>query len=201
MRTPLRLVPILVLLGSCQRSPVPETRLSQRMQPTSTTQSGDSTMSSWNLRSTAFDAQARVPQRHTGDGADLSPPLAWTSAPAGTRELALIVDDPDAPTPEPWVHWLLYKIPANTTTLDEGIPTTRTLTQPTGAMQGQNSWRTVGYRGPAPPPGHGTHHYHFTLYALDTSLAVEPGLDKKQLLAAMKGHILAQTDLTGTYSR
>ena len=158
-------------------------------------------MQSWSLRSTAFDAQARVPQRHTGDGVDLSPPLTWTAAPSAARELALIVDDPDAPTSEPWVHWLIYKIPPQTVALDEGIPTTRTLARPSGAVQGQNSWRTVGYRGPAPPPGHGTHHYHFKLYALDTSLALEPGVDKKKLLDAMQGHVLVQTELIGTYSR
>ena len=195
----LHLVLILIVLGTCQRSQVPE---AQPATPHATVrQPGDSTMQSWSLRSTAFDAQARVPQRHTGDGVDLSPPLTWTPAPAGTRELALVVDDPDAPTAEPWVHWLLYKIPPQTTSLEEGIPTTRSLSQPPGAVQGQNSWRTVGYRGPAPPPGHGTHHYHFKLYALDAPLTLEPGLDKRKLLAAMEGHVVAEAELVGTYSR
>ena len=158
-------------------------------------------MQNWSLTSSAFEAQARIPQRHSGDGVDLSPPLTWTSAPASCRELALIVDDPDAPSPEPWVHWVLYKIPPSTTALAEGIPTTRALSQPSGAVQGTNSWRTVGYRGPAPPPGHGTHHYHFKLYALDAVLPLEAGLDKKRLLAAMEGHVIGQTEMIGTYSR
>ena len=115
--------------------------------------------------------------------------------------MALIVDDPDAPSAEPWVHWVLYKIPPSTTALAEGVPTTRTLSQPFGAVQGINSWRTVGYRGPAPPPGHGTHHYHFKLYALDAVLPLEAGLDKKKLLAAMAGHVVGETELIGTYSR
>ena len=158
-------------------------------------------MTSWTIRSSAFDPGRPIPKRHTGDGEDLSPALAWSDPPAGTRELALVVDDPDAPTSEPWVHWLLYKIPANVKSVAEGIPTARTVAQPAGAVQGLNSWRAVGYRGPAPPPGHGTHHYHFKLYALDASVALEAGIDKRALLNGLKGHILAETELIGTYQR
>ena len=113
----------------------------------------------------------------------------------------MIVEDPDAPRAEPWVHWVLYKIPADVRTLPEGIPPAPTLDVPLGAMQGKNSWGTDGYRGPAPPPGHGTHHYHFRLYALDAPLRAAQGLDKPGLLAAMEGHILAQAELVGTYER
>ena len=158
-------------------------------------------MMSMTLRTPAFDPGKPIPKRHTGDGQDLSPALAWSEPPAGTRELALVVDDPDAPTPEPWVHWLLYKVPASLKSLPEGIPTTRSPAQPPGALQGLNSWRTVGYRGPAPPPGHGTHHYHFRLYALDAPLALEAGLDKTALLKGLKGHVLAEAELIGTYAR
>ena len=154
------------------------------------------------IQSTAFSDGQTIPARYTGDGSDLSPALSWSGVPASTEELALIVDDPDAPTSQPWVHWVIYKIPADCTALLEGITPTKTLTQPAEALQGKNSWGTIGYRGPAPPPGHGVHHYHFRLYALDTTIAdLQPSLDKTALLAALKGHILAQTELVATYQR
>lgn len=153
------------------------------------------------IRSEAFAAGEPIPKRHTGDGEDLSPALSWTGVPDNAKELALIVDDPDAPTPEPWVHWVIYKLPATTTGLPEGVPTTPQLSEPAGALQGKNSWPTVGYRGPAPPRGHGVHHYHFKVYALDTALDVATGLDKKQLLDKMRGHVIAEGELVGTYQR
>jgi Raf kinase inhibitor-like YbhB/YbcL family protein len=153
------------------------------------------------LRTPAFTEGHPIPARHTEDGDDLSPELTWSGLPKGTRELALIVDDPDAPSAEPWVHWLIYKIPAEAAGLAEGIPATATLTSPAGAVQGKNSFGTTGYRGPAPPEGHGTHHYHFKLYALDAPLDVPPGLDKKSLLDAMSGHVLSHRELVGTYKR
>jgi Raf kinase inhibitor-like YbhB/YbcL family protein len=159
-------------------------------------------MSALTLTSTAFQDNQPIPPKFTGDGRDLSPPLQWTPPPEGTRELALIVDDPDAPTPEPWVHWVLYKIPQGTTSLPEGIAPGPRAAQPAGALQGANSWpQGVGYRGPAPPKGHGVHHYHFRLFALDSPLNVGPGLDKRSLIAAMRGHILAEASLVGTYER
>ena len=153
------------------------------------------------VRSDAFASGRAIPRRYTEDGEDLSPPLTWTGLPQGVKELALIVDDPDAPRTEPWVHWVLYKIPAEVQTLSEGLPPTPTLEVPPGARQGKNSWGTDGYRGPAPPRGHGTHHYHFRLYALDAPLALAPGLDKPGLLEAMKRHIVAEAELVGTYER
>lgn len=159
-------------------------------------------MSTIRLQSTAFGTNDLIPRKHTGDGEDASPPLAWSGAPAGTKEFALIVDDPDAPTPEPWVHWVLYKIPAGSVSLPEKVAPALRPNIPRGAVQGQNSWpKGIGYRGPAPPKGHGTHHYHFRLYALDAELSVEPGLDKRSLLVAMKGHVLAEGELVGTYQR
>jgi Raf kinase inhibitor-like YbhB/YbcL family protein len=153
------------------------------------------------IRSTAFEAGRPIPGRHTEDGEDLSPELAWAGIPEGTKELALIVDDPDAPTPEPWVHWVIYKIPADLPGLMEGVAYAEAPAAPDGALQGKNTWGTIGYRGPAPPKGHGTHHYFFKLYALDGTLDVPPGLDKNALLAAMEGKILAQGELIGTYER
>ena len=153
-----------------------------------------------NISTTAFAINGEIPKRYTGDGEDVSPQLSWSGVPDGTAELALICDDPDAPTPQPWVHWVIYKIPANAPGLSEKIPAKDSLSAPEGALQGRNSWGTVGYRGPAPPKGP-VHHYHFKLYALDAALTAPPKMTKDQLLAAMKGHILAQAEVVGTYQR
>lgn len=156
------------------------------------------------IRSQAFAAGQPIPQKYTGDGADVSPPLEWQDLPAGTQELALVCDDPDAPTAEPWVHWVIYKILADVRELPEGVPAAAQLKSPAGAVQGNNSWTSgnrIGYRGPAPPPGHGVHHYRFRLYALDAALNVKAGLDKKALLKAISGHVLAEGELIGTYQR
>jgi Raf kinase inhibitor-like YbhB/YbcL family protein len=154
------------------------------------------------LQSPAFKQHQPIPRKHTGDGDDVSPELSWTGVPPVAVELALIVDDPDAPTPEPWVHWVLYRIPSKIARLDEHVLPVLHVTQPAGALQGKNSWpKGIGYRGPAPPQGHGVHHYHFKLYALNTPLALEPGADKSALLAAMKGHIVAEGELVGMYQR
>ena len=149
----------------------------------------------------AFEPGTVIPRRHTGDGEDLSPPLSWSGLPTETREIALIVDDPDAPSAQPWVHWVIYKIPAAEEGIAEGVHVKPSPSFPAGALQGKNSWGTVGYRGPAPPKGHGVHRYYFRLYALDAPLNVPAGLDKPGLLKAMHGHILAQGELVGTYQR
>jgi Raf kinase inhibitor-like YbhB/YbcL family protein len=156
---------------------------------------------SLSVRSPAFTEGHSIPRRHTGDGEDLSPPLSWSTLPTGTKELALIVDDPDAPTGEPWVHWVIYGIPATAEELPEGVAPVSNPPVPAGAIQGKNTWGTPGYRGPAPPKGHGVHHYHFKLYALDAPLGLEPGLDKHDLMLAMSGHILGHGELVGTYQR
>lgn len=156
------------------------------------------------LTSPAFQSGQPIPKKHTGEGADVSPALEWSNVPEGTQEFALICDDPDAPTAEPWVHWVIYKIPPDVTKLAEGIAKTPKLSNPAGALQGKNSWpsgQTIGYRGPMPPPGHGRHRYYFRIYALDKKLDLPPGASKKELLEAMKGHILAQGELMGTYER
>ena len=155
--------------------------------------------------STAFSEEERIPTKYTGEGDDVSPPLAWSGLPEGTKELALICDDPDAPTDEPWVHWVIYKIPADATGLPEAIPRQARL-RDDGMLQGQNSWSTpakpsIGYRGPMPPPGDGDHHYRFVLYALSGKLVVQPGITKRQLLAEMEDHVLETGRLVGLYSR
>jgi len=156
------------------------------------------------ITSSAFVQGHPIPKKYTGEGADVSPPLAWSGAPEGTKELALICDDPDAPTTEPWVHWVIYKIPAATKGLPEGVARKTKPKEPVGALQGKNSWPAgdnIGYRGPMPPPGHGVHHYYFKLYALDAPLDVEAGLDKKASLEKMRDHVLAESVLMGTYER
>ena len=153
------------------------------------------------ITSPAFANNQPIPRKYTGEGEDVSVPLRWSGAPRETREFALICDDPDAPQLEPWVHWLMYKMPGGTTELPEAVPPERTLQAPPGAMQGINSFKKIGYGGPMPPKGHGVHHYHFKLYALNTSLTVQPGIDKKALLAAMKGAVIAEGEIVGTYER
>lgn len=153
------------------------------------------------IRSGAFEPGSPIPHRYTGDGQDVSPPLEWTGLPEAARSLALICDDPDAPTPEPWVHWVIYDLPPQTASLPEGVPAEPRLTSPVRALQGRNSWGTVGYRGPAPPLGHGTHRYHFRLYVLDDRPTLEPGLTKNRLLAAIDEHIIATAEVVGLYHR
>lgn len=155
------------------------------------------------ITSTAFTDGARIPTKYTGDGKNVSPPLSWTDAPEETKAFALICDDPDAPRPQPWVHWLIWNIPPEQSSLPEGVPQKGELSNPKGVRQGCTSWGedSIGYRGPEPPPGHGTHHYHFRLYALDGMLDLEPGASKNALLHAMQGHIIAEGEIIGTYER
>jgi Raf kinase inhibitor-like YbhB/YbcL family protein len=152
------------------------------------------------LTSKAFTHEGPIPSIYTCEGRDIAPSLAWTGVPAGTRSLALIVDDPDAPDPKApkttWVHWVLYNIPATATGLPEAA-TTRDL--PQGTLQGLNDWKRIGYGGPCPPIGR--HRYYHKLYALDTVLADLGTPTKTQLLAAMQGHILGETQLIGTYQK
>ncbi len=152
------------------------------------------------VTSTAFEAGKPIPKKYTGEGEDVSPPLAWSNVPQATKEIALICDDPDAPLGT-WVHWVLYKIPPETMSLPEGLPREKVLTAP-AAVQGVNSFSkdNLGYRGPMPPSG-SAHHYHFKVYALDQAVTLSPGVDKKALLAEIRDHVLAQGELVGTYKR
>jgi Raf kinase inhibitor-like YbhB/YbcL family protein len=149
------------------------------------------------LTSTAFQEGQTIPKQYTGDGRDLSPPLKWGDPPAGTRSLALIVEDPDAPRGT-FTHWVLFNLPAEARELGEGVPPKPTL--PDGAMQGINDFGKVGYGGPSPPPGK-PHRYVFKLYALDTPLDLGPGATRQQLLQAMDGHVLDEGQLMGRYGR
>ncbi len=148
------------------------------------------------LTSSAFSHEGSVPAAYTCDGRDISPSLAWTAPPAGTKRLALISDDPDAPMGT-WVHWVVYNIPPAVKQLAEAFPATAEL--PDGTRQGMTDFGRVGYGGPCPPGG--THRYYFKLYALDTALSLGPGVTKRQLEEAMQGHILAEAQLMGRYRR
>jgi len=146
--------------------------------------------------SPGFGDGQMIPQENTCDGQDISPELQWAAIPDETRSLALIVDDPDAPSGT-FVHWVLYNIPIDRHELTEDMPHDEVL--PNGAAQGVNDFGRIGYGGPCPPSG--THRYYFTLYALDTELALSPGQTKAALLEAMSNHILAKGQLMGRYKR
>ncbi len=149
------------------------------------------------LKSPAFDDGKPIPKKYTCDGDGASPPLTWSGLPAGTVSVALICDDPDAPMGT-WVHWVLYGVPATQDSLEESLPTKPEL--PNRARQGVNDSRGTGYGGPCPPPGK-THRYFFKIYALNADIGLKPGATKKQLLDAMKGHIIGEGQLMGTYKR
>jgi len=149
------------------------------------------------LTSTAFIEGAAIPAKHTCDAKNVSPPLKWSGVPAGTKSLALIVDDPDAPAGT-WVHWVLYDLPATTSELGEDVAKSQYVAG--GAKQGLNDFRHLGYGGPCPPPGK-AHRYFFKLYALDAVLDLKPGLTKKDLESAMEKHVLGRAQLMGTYQR
>lgn len=152
------------------------------------------------LKSSAFDNGGPIPDVYTCEGANQAPPLQWEGVPPLAQSLVLIVDDPDAPNPRApkmtWVHWLLYNIPSGTTGIPEGADETDL---PKGAEEGINDWKRARYDGPCPPIGR--HRYFHKLYALDTVLKGLSKPDKKTLERAMQGHILAQTELIGTYEK
>jgi Raf kinase inhibitor-like YbhB/YbcL family protein len=195
------------LAGCGQPEAAPSASDAPLAEPASASQVADA--AKIELASSAFEPGKPIPAKYTADGEDVSPPLSWSGVPQGTKELALICDDPDAPSPakparEPWVHWVLYKIPPDTKALPEGISKTARLKEPPGALQGKNSWprgQNIGYRGPAPPPKSGRHRYVFKLFALDAPLDLGPEADKKALLKAMSGHVLGRGELIGTYQR
>jgi Raf kinase inhibitor-like YbhB/YbcL family protein len=138
--------------------------------------------------------------RYSAYGENLSPELNWSRGPEGTKSYAVIVEDPDAPKPMPVVHWLLFNIPADVTHLREGVPGAPALTFPKDARQGTNTRGATGYFGPRPPDSD-PHHYHFQVFALDTKLDLKPGPARKELLDAMKGHVLAQGEIVGVFQK
>ena len=153
------------------------------------------------LTSPAFRNGGEIPVRYTCEGEDISPALAWRGAPAGTRSLVLIVDDPDAPDPAApkmtWVHWVVFNLPADCTGLPEAAGSAAGL--PAGAISGRNDWKRIGYGGPCPPIGR--HRYFHRLYALDRSLSLKSEAGKAEVEAAMRGHVLATAELVGTYEK
>jgi len=157
------------------------------------------TTSSLKITSPAFTSMGAIPKKHTCEGAETSPPLEWTGAPAGTKSYAFIEDDPDAPDPAApkrvWVHWVLYSIPASVTRLGEGASTSL----PKGVKAGTNDFGNAGYGGPCPPKGR--HRYFHKIYALDTVLDLQGSPKKADVEAAMKGHVLAKAELVGTYQK
>ena len=152
------------------------------------------------ITSTAFENQGEIPEKHTCEGQDVSPPLAWSGVPERAKTLVLIVDDPDAPDPAApkmtWVHWVLYDLPVSARGLAEGV---RPAALPAGAREGTNDWGRTGYGGPCPPIGR--HQYFHKLYALDARLGDLAAPTKATLEQAMKGHVLAHAELVGTYEK
>lgn len=152
------------------------------------------------ITTSAFHEGDEIPRQYTGEGADMSPPLRVEDVPSGTEALALIVDDPDAPS-KTWVHWLVWDIPASRTAIPEDVPKEATVRVLGGARQGLNDFDDVGWGGPLPPPGHGVHHYRFTVLALRETLGLAAGADREALESAMAGKVLETARLTGTYER
>ncbi|HJQ84210.1 MAG TPA: YbhB/YbcL family Raf kinase inhibitor-like protein [Candidatus Binatia bacterium] len=150
------------------------------------------------LKSPAFAAGKAIPQKHGCDGADVSPPLAWTAAPAGTKSFALVCADPDAPAGT-WVHWVIWNLPPTVAGLPEGVPSGPT--RDDGSRQGINDFEKIGWGGPCPPPGRGAHRYFFKLQALDAVLPLAPGATKAALEKAMEGHVIGRAELIGRYER
>jgi Raf kinase inhibitor-like YbhB/YbcL family protein len=149
------------------------------------------------VTSTAFTAGKPIPVKYTGQGEDVSPDLSWKDTPQGIASFALVCDDPDAPSGT-WVHWTMWNIPPTSTGLSEGVSADASL--PNGSVQGITGAGMSGYHGPMPPRGN-AHHYYFRVYALDTTLHLAPSATRAQLDEAMKGHILSQGQLMGTYQR
>jgi Raf kinase inhibitor-like YbhB/YbcL family protein len=174
----------LVVLSGCQRASAAD--------PTAT-----EVAVSLELHSLVFGPGETIPRSNTCDGADQSPALSWAGVPAGTRSLALIVEDPDAPGGT-FTHWVIYNLPPDPASLAAGVPKQADL--PNGGRQGRNDFRRVGYGGPCPPPGP-AHHYHFHLFALDAVLGLTPGGAPSELRSAMRGHILGESELIGVYGR
>ena len=182
---------IAVLLTSCGRSPSTESLLPGK----------DPSLMTILIESTAFQGGETIPKLYTCDGKDVSPPLAWSGVSEAARSLALICEDPDAPRGT-WTHWVIFDIPASVKELGEGTPAQERVKVTAGgetALQGKNDFGKTGYGGPCPPSG--SHRYFFRIYALDTGLGLGPGTTRVDLLRSIKGHVLAEGELMGRYSR
>ena len=144
------------------------------------------------IESAAFDHHSGIPDRHTAEGEDVPPELSWSGAPAGTQSFAVVVHDPDAPLVDGFTHWVAYNVPGDATGVGE---------ESDDVTHGQNSAGGNSYMGPAPPPGHGTHHYYFWVYALDADLELEPGLTRRELIDRIEDNVIEQARIVGTYAR
>lgn len=145
----------------------------------------------------AFQPGTEIPQKFTCSGEDLSPEISWTDLPEGTQSVAVIVDDPDAPVGT-WTHWMVYDLPPSIQKLAQERPRTASLDD--GGLQGKNDFGNLGYNGPCPPPGK-PHRYFFKVYALDQKLEIPAGATRKALDEALKGHVLAEGEVMGTFAR
>lgn len=154
-------------------------------------------VSEFQVESAAFKAGAEIPKKFTCEGEDVSPALRWTHPPQGTRSFVLITEDPDAPSGT-WIHWVVYDLPASTHELPEDVPKQSQV--PGGGVQGRNDFGRIGYGGPCPPPGN-AHHYFFKLYALDTTLNLQPGAAKEAVLTVAKGHVLGEAQFMALFKR
>jgi len=191
---------LVISLAACapQTSEVSVTPTAAIKAPTQTNEPVSATKEvsmAFEISSPAFKKGELIPAKFSCNGNDISPALAWTEPPAGTQSFALILDDPDAPAGT-WVHWVIFNIPTSARGLAEALPTDPKLSD--GSLQGKTSAGSSGYHGPCPPSG--THRYFFKLYALDGMLSLSSNADKKELLAAMEGHVLANAELMGTFS-
>jgi Raf kinase inhibitor-like YbhB/YbcL family protein len=173
---------LFILLSSCSSTQTPTTEADMSL----------------DLKSDAFMNGQSIPAKYSCIGKNVSPALTWSNPPAGAQSFALIVDDPDAPAGT-WVHWVLYNIPSDSRSLPENLPVTGKNVDPAALNFGKNSSGNARYDGPCPPSG--THRYYFKLYALDAAVNLLPGATKDDLLKAMQGHILAQGELMGTFSK
>jgi hypothetical protein len=152
------------------------------------------------LTSPAFEYNKMIPKKYTADGEDVSPPLTWGRGPAQTKDYVLIVEDPDVSGKQPYVHWIVYNIPADQTSLPDGASGVNGMRGQSGLKEGKNSKGLIGYVGPEPSPGK-AHRYFFQLFAIDAPLNLQPGADKKAVMEAMQGHALLQGELIGKYQR
>lgn len=172
-----------VMIGSQQR---------RRMRAEAGESFGERTLVGMRVVSPTIRPDAEIPGRHARDGGDRSPSLSWDGVPEEAKELALICDDPDAPTDRPFVHWVLFGLDPHLRRLSEATEK---------GVEGVNDFGETGYGGPQPPVGHGRHHYHFRLYALDRQLDLKRGADRHTVEEAMRGHVIAAGQLVGTYER
>jgi Raf kinase inhibitor-like YbhB/YbcL family protein len=152
------------------------------------------------VTSSAFKNGGVFPEMYTQNGQDISPPLSWTAGPAGTKSYVVLTEDSGVSRPQPIFHWVLYNVPTNITSLPQALPTDTKLTEPAGAINGLNIRKASGYMGPKPPSGQ-THPYHFEVFALDKTLALDPSsADRNTVVAAMKGDVLAEGEIVGMYT-